>query len=151
MVVGNRGWAETLPEWLLDEVREERFTLGLMGLVKPEIEKVGDAEVCVYLYTLSMTVPMGYELNQVYVYLSSKLMKKRGRKLEPFMEEKLKQGLTQDEERELRQLKQMIYSKRGGDINHPLFEALKRLKKGGDENVRRGKEGIEGTDKMRNH
>jgi len=129
LIVGNISWADTIPKWLLEEVKAERLIFGLAGIMNPDAEKVGDAEVCVYLYTLGLAHPLCHRLAQVYIYLSAKLMKRRGRKLEAFMGEKLKQGLTSDEEYELKQLKGMIYSKRGGDINNPLFEAMKHLKK----------------------
>ena len=33
LVVANRGWAETIPEWLLDEVRAERLVYGLADIM----------------------------------------------------------------------------------------------------------------------
>jgi len=128
LVVADSGWAETIPEWLLDEVRAERLTLGLGGLISPDCEKVGDAEVCVYLYTASLTVGLPHEDAEIYIYLTAKLMKRRGQELPDFMAEKLERGFA-DESRELEHLRNEIYSKRGGDISHPLLDAMRSLKK----------------------
>ncbi|MEW6687253.1 MAG: hypothetical protein AB1393_13790 [Candidatus Edwardsbacteria bacterium] len=127
LVVANAGWAETIPEWLLEEVRFERTTLGLITLIKPDCKKVGDAEVCVYLYTLGLTQPMSTEYNEIYIYLTAKLLKQKGKTLVDSMEEKLNKGLTEWQKRELEQLRETIYKTRG-DINHPLLNAMRELR-----------------------
>jgi len=129
LVVADSGWAEQIPEWLLDEVRAERLTLGLGDLISPDCEKVGDAEVCVYLYTASLTAPMSSEDMGIYFYLTAKLMKRVGQELPDFLAEKLERGLSADESRELEHLRNDIYSKRGGDISHPILDAMRSLKK----------------------
>ena len=129
IVVANKGWAETVPEWLIEEVKAERLILGVAGLMKPDpIEKVGDAEVCVYIYTLGLTQPLDHNLSEIYIYVTAKLMKRRGMELQDFMKEKLERGLTIDEERELKELKYRLYKRRGGEIKHPLIDAMKELK-----------------------
>jgi len=129
LVVANKGWAESIPEWLLEEVKTERLLYGLGGLTNPDAEKIGDAEACVYLYTLSLTAPISDRMSNVYIYLMANLSKRKELTNLDFMEEKLKQGLTEDEKRELRELKEMIYKSRGGEINHPLLNAMRELKK----------------------
>ena len=101
----------------------------MIDLMDKGKEEVGDAEACLYLFTLALTVPLGHELGQVYIYLSSKMCKRKQIELMPFMEEKVKAGLTSDEERELRILKQDLWRKRGGKIKSPIFEILNQLKK----------------------
>lgn len=128
LVVANAGWGETIPEWLKDEIREERLT-GMAGVAKP-VNEVGDAEVCAYLYTASLTAPMPHALNEIYFYVAASLMKRRGMELPDFMAEKLEQGLTADEQRELSDLKRGLYRKRGGDIAHPLLDAMREFAKG---------------------
>jgi len=129
LVVGDRSWAEDIPEWLLNEIRAERMILGLGSIIKPDCEKVGDAEVIVYLMTASLRSPISSEYTEIYVYLTAKMMKKRGKQLEDFMEKKLKNGLTDYEERELKELREMIYRKRGGEINHPVLNLMRNWKK----------------------
>ena len=129
-IVADKGWAETIPEWLLKEVESERMILGMGSLIKPEFAgKVGDAEACAYLYTASMRGLLSGELAQVYVYLVAKLSQMKGRKLPDIAEEKLKQGLTQYEQTALDKLKIELYHKRGGEISHPLLDAMRSLKK----------------------
>ncbi|MBI4447183.1 MAG: hypothetical protein HY645_14910 [Acidobacteria bacterium] len=128
LIVANGGWAETIPQWLLDAVKEERLTLGMVGVMKP-LREVGDAEACAYLYTASLTAPMPHNLSQIYFWLGAKLMKRRGMQLPDFMAEKLGAGLTADEERELAELKRELFRKRG-EISHPLLDALRELKRG---------------------
>jgi len=143
LIVGDKSWADTIPEWLLDEVRAERLIYGLVGLINPDAPRVGDAELCVYLYTASLRAPMYDEHNQIYIYLVAKLMRKQGKELQDFMQEKLDRGLSLDEERELKDLKDMIYSRRGGDINHPVLNFMREWKKEIDEEKRTGQRTLE--------
>lgn len=129
LVVADVGWADTIPEWLLDEVRIERLIHGMGSMINPDIPRVGDAEVCVYLLTASQRAPMYPDQNEVYFYLTAVLMKKKGMELPDFLEEKLKNGLRPDEERELERLRSMIYDHRGGEINHPMLNIMRSLKK----------------------
>lgn len=130
LIVADIGWAEDIPEWLKEEVRSERMIDGMIGsLGKGKIaEEVGDAEACLYLFTLALKIPLSHNYGQMYIYLSSKLCKKKEMQLEGFMGKKLKEGLSPDEQRELTQLKREIYTKRGGAIKSPLLEALKAIK-----------------------
>ena len=129
LVVANIGWAETLPEWILEEIKAERLIYGLASILKPDAPKVGDAEATAYLYTLSLTQPLDHELTEIFLYLAGTIMKKRGMKITEEMKEKLERGLTADEERELKELKDKIYSKRGGDIKHPIIDMMKQFNK----------------------
>lgn len=129
LVVASAQWASTIPQWVLEEVKNERLILGMESMINPNIEKVGDAEVAVYLYTLSLQHPVGSTLTNVYVYVTSKLMKKRGTKLLDFMKEQLKKGLTDYEEGELKSLRGNIYTRRGGEISHPILEVMRHFNK----------------------
>lgn len=131
LVVAPGGWHESLPEWLLDEIKTERIMSGFANLLgKGEI--VGDAEICAYLFTTSLSAPMPHNYNEIYIYLTAKVMTRSpdGKIIiTDFMREKLDQGLTIDEERDLKRLREDIYRKRGGEIRSPLFDVLKDLKK----------------------
>lgn len=135
LVVANAGWADAIPEWLLDAVKVERLTQGFGNLINPtrhnggDYPKVGDAEACVYLYTASLSAPLPHELGEVYLHLTAKLLKAKGIEPPDFAREKLEKGLSADEERELRRLRETLYNKRGGEISSPLFDALRSLKK----------------------
>ena len=122
-----------------EEVKAERVMLGLVGLSDPKgIGRVGDAEVCVFLYTAGLAHPLDHYQGEVYIYLTAKLMKKRGNmELPDFMAEKLKKGLSQDEDRELNGLRSMIYKRRGGEIDHPVLNAMRTLKKDVEKDTRK--------------
>ena len=131
LVVANLGWAEDIPEWLKEEVGKERIVNGMVGIFDNKNQEVGDAEACAYLFTASLTVPLSHNLGEAYIFLCAKIM---GRKdpdnLVNFMKEKLKKGLSPDEERELKRLKNDIYHARGREVESPIFDVLKSLKKG---------------------
>lgn len=129
LVVADIGWAESIPEWILEEIKFERLTYGLWGLADQNAPIVGDAEVWAYLYTLSLRAMMPDKYYEVYIYLSAKLMSRRGCKLHGFMQEKLEKGLNQDENRKLQELRHMIYNSRGGEISHPILDAMREMKK----------------------
>lgn len=131
LVVGDAGWAESLPDWLLEAIKMERLALGLVDLTCEDAPKVGDAEICAYLYTASLHAPMSAALSQVYFYVGAKMMRKLkpDAELSPMMVEALERGLTDYEERELRELRETIYRKRGGEISHPILDAMRTLKK----------------------
>ena len=132
LVVADSGWGKSIPEWIKEAIRDERIVSGMINVMDKKEEKVGDAEVLAYLMTLSLRKPLHHNTSQIYFYLGGKVMKKKNIEgLPDFMEEKLKQGLNSDEERELDRLSRDIYKARGGEISHPLFDLLKQLKKSG--------------------
>ena len=124
LVVADAGWAKTAPKWLLEEVKTERMIFGLAS-IKKKIEEVGDAEACVYLYTLSLRQPMIEQYTRIYLYLCTKLMEKQGKKVP---EEIRVKELNKYDNGQLKELKRDLYKKRGGEIQHPLIEMLKSFK-----------------------
>ena len=125
LVVGAREWADTIPEWLLDEVKEERLIYGLASLIGRG-PVVGDAEVAVYLMTASHRQILSSEHTNIYIYLVTQLFKKRDKKVPESIR---KEELSEWEEHELEELRDMIYQKRGGEISHPLLDTMRQLKK----------------------
>ena len=107
LVVANKGWAETAPEWLLKEVETERWISGFASLLGKGEKTVGDAETCLYLYTLGLTAPIDYEHTQIYLYLASSLMERRGVKVP----DEIKVSKLSDwEQHLLKQLKYELYT-----------------------------------------
>ena len=127
LVVADRGWAESVPDWLREAVEAERLVDGFSSVIKKETKK---QEACLYLYTASLKAPMSHELSEAYIYLGAKLMKKRGKEIPDFMEKKLSDGLMPDEELKLKQLKHKLYVLRGGEIKSQLFDLLKKMGSG---------------------
>jgi len=128
LVVANAGWAETIPDWLLDEVKAERTVSALADAVGKSQETVGDAEVVAYLYTANLTAPISREMADVYLHLSAKLMKQRGMaKAEDLEELNTPKELSQDARRELDDLRRELYNKRGGRTQIGWLEELKSV------------------------
>lgn len=133
LVVADAGWAETVPDWLLKAVKSERMIVGMAGVIKPDMEgAVGDAEVCVYLYTASLRAPVSLSLCNIYLNLAAKLMEQRGR---PIPGEAEDRELDADEERELEDLRRELWRKRGGRIKSPLLDMMRSLGKRGTDNA----------------
>lgn len=132
LVVADSGWAESIPEWILEEIKQERILYGMADIMKGT-KTVGDAKVLAYLYTANLHSPVSHEMGQIYIYLTGKVMQKsKGLKedeLPDFVREKLKKGLTEYEQRELNILKQDLYRRRGEEINTPILDVLRELKK----------------------
>ena len=115
-----------IPEWLLDEVKAERLIYGLACLMDGGRAKIGDAEVAVYLMTASHRSILSSEHTNIYMYLVTRLFKKRDKHVPLSIR---KEKLTEWEEHEFEELRSMIYQKRGGEIHHPVLDALRGLKK----------------------
>ena len=132
LVVADAGWAKDIPEWILEEIKNERIINGMIGIMTGK-EEVGDAEVLAYLFTACMRSPVSHEFGEIYIYLAGKVMMKIQRikeeDLPDCMKEKQKQGLTEDEKSELNILKQFLYKSRGGEIKTPLLDVLREMKK----------------------
>jgi len=130
IIVANRGWAETVPEWMFEELKAERRTIGMRKIINPDgIEDVGDVETVIYLYTESLTHPLSTERVNIYTYLAAKIMERKEKNLPDYMKEALEQELTDWEKHILAQLKHDIYTRRGKDIDTPFLRVLKELKK----------------------
>ena len=126
LIVGDKQWAETIPQWLLDEVEGERMMLGLGSVINPECEKVGDAEIIVYLMTASLRAPLSSENVNIYLFLTAKLTERRHKEIPDFLKESLERGLTNYEQGELRELRSMIYNQRGGEIQNPILSLIEK-------------------------
>lgn len=97
-----RGWEETLPDWVKQEVTLER----LIQVMKGEEGEATDAEVIAYLYTANLARPIGHEMTNVYCHLVSKLMKAKGKDVSEIDHP----TLGPDEERELKDLRRDIWN-----------------------------------------
>ena len=128
LVVADRQWANDIPEWLLEEIKAERMIYGLANIIKPlqPHEQVGDAEVFAYLYTEALRQPLSNEHYNIYLYLFNKIMKRRGKEIPE--ELKFDRELNDYEQHILNELKYMIWKHRGGEISHPLLDAMRKIK-----------------------
>lgn len=132
LVVADTGWAESIPDWIKEEIKSERILYGMADIMN-KTETVGDAEVAAYLFTANLKGPVSHEFGQIYIYLTGKLMQKSktlsDNELPDFIQKKVKEGLDEDEKYELQRLKHDLYRKRGGEINSPILNILRGLSK----------------------
>ena len=133
LIVADTSWAESIPKWLLDAIESERMMNGLLIASTDSKDSFSDAEMVAYLMTASNRAPMSHNQSQIYFFLTSKVMiKYRGlteNNLPDMMQEVLKEGLNGDQEREMKELRSNLLSKRG-KVNHPVFSLLESLKRG---------------------
>ena len=133
LVVADIGWAETIPEWIKEAIIQERLTYGLLDIMKGS-ETIGEAEILAYLYTANLIRPISHESSEIFIYLSGFCMQRykhlKIEDLPDFCREKVEKGLTEQEQYEFKILKQEIYRSRGGEINSPILNILRELKKG---------------------
>ncbi len=131
IVVADAGWAETLPEWIKREIHAERLIGGMCKIAgrkkSEDRERVGDAEVCAYLYTASLKAPLDPDLVDVYVNLLSGVMTRRKDKSAEAARA-LAEPLTDCQRQKLKDLKISLYRARGGEAKHPVLECLCEFK-----------------------
>jgi hypothetical protein len=135
LVVANGDWAESLPPWLLNEIRDDRWVLLLRSSKRelPAHEKVGDAEALAYLMTLSHISAFPPVLTNIFEYLTREVLARRSPGMPSVSGRMQRKKLTEYEQEELERLKSEIYQRRK-EISHPLLDGLKAatraLKKG---------------------
>ena len=102
-----RGWADTVPKWIKDEIILQR----LIQVMKGEGGKATDAEVAVYLYTANLARPISHEYTRIYCNLVCKLMEQRGKNIGDIRKEVgADRPLTEYELGELDSLKRKIWN-----------------------------------------
>ena len=109
IVVFPEGWGDTLPDWLKGAVTLERLEMN-MKVLKGEEMTGTDAEACAYLYTASLTQPMGHDWTQIYLYVTGRVHSRWNRGNMP--EDIRVESLTTDQTREFNRLKEWLHQKR---------------------------------------
>ena len=106
IIVMPGGWGDDLPEWLRTRVTLERLAENIVALNEHRELTATDAEAACYLFTASLTAPMGSDWTQIYLYVAGGEMKDK-------MPEDIKvESLTESQWRDLKQLKDWIYRQR---------------------------------------
>jgi len=106
IIVMPGGWGDDLPEWLRTRVTLERLGENIVALREGRYLTATDAEAACYLFTASLTAPMGSDWTQIYLYVAGGEMKDK-------MPEDIKvESLTESQWRDLKQLKDWIYQQR---------------------------------------
>ena len=113
IIVFPGGWGDTLPDWLKTAITLERL-IENMKVIKGEEMTGTDAEACAYLYTASLTQPMGHDWTQIYLYIAGKVYEKqRTPQSGVTMPEDIRvESLDRNQEDDLNRLKRWIYERR---------------------------------------
>ncbi len=110
IIVVPGGWGDDLPEWLRTRVTLERLAENIASLHEGREITATDAEAACYLFTASLTAPMGSDWTQINMYVAGGEMKSHAKTEMP--EDIRVESLTESQWRELRQLKNWIYQQR---------------------------------------
>lgn len=102
IVVWPGGWEDTLPQTLKGDIQLQRLAQVMQG----EEGVATDAEVCAYLYTVSMCQPVSSEWVRVYQYVLTRY------KSGAIPDDIRLETLGYDETRMLNELKQWIWRQR---------------------------------------
>jgi len=107
------GWGDSLPDWLKTAITLERLAMNMRAL-KGELPTGTDAEACAYLYTASLTTPMGHDWTQIYLYIANKAYSQWRRKESGAeMPDDIRVESINDEQmRDLNRLKAWLYQRR---------------------------------------
>ncbi|MGA2669835.1 MAG: hypothetical protein ABSF21_00205 [Dehalococcoidia bacterium] len=108
IIVMPGGWGDSLPEAIKTQITLERLIMNIQGLQGDQMTGT-DAEAAAYLYTASLTAPMGDHWVNIYMYVFNQVMKHQ--KIEVPDDLKV-ETLGNYEMGMLRDLKAWIYRKR---------------------------------------
>ena len=110
IIVVPGGWGDDLPEWLRNRVTIERLGENIIATREGREITATDAEAACYLFTASLTAPIGSDWTQIYLYVVGGEMKGEAKSEMP--EDIKVDALTEDQWRDLKQLKDWIYEQR---------------------------------------
>ena len=109
IIVYPGGWGNSLPEWLKNAITLERLTEN-MKITKGEHPTGTDSEVCAYLNTASLTMPIDNDWSYTYLYVADKTYT-RWRKSE-IPDDIRVDSLTDQQMADLNRLKEWLYQRR---------------------------------------
>ncbi|MBA7551434.1 hypothetical protein ES705_43974 [subsurface metagenome] len=73
IIVMPGGWGDSLPDWIRPAITQGRLIANMEAARGGEMTGC-DAEACAYLFTASLTAPMGSDWTQIYLYIAGKTM-----------------------------------------------------------------------------
>ena len=110
IIVMPGGWGDDLPDWLRTRVTLERLAENIVATGENREITATDAEAACYLFTASLTAPIGGDWTQIYLYVAGGEMKSQAKSELP--EDIKVEALTESQWRDLRELKSWIYRQR---------------------------------------
>src|SRR4030042_4224033 len=75
IIVMPGGWGDDLPEWLKTRGTLERLAENIVATSEGREITATDAEAACYLFTASLTAPIGGDWTQIYMYITGIEMK----------------------------------------------------------------------------
>lgn len=109
IIVFPGGWGESLPDWLKDTITLERMLENMKALHEEKLTAT-DAEACAYLFTASLTRPIGEQWTRIYLYVSTQVCRRWKRVDLPA--DIIVDSISDEETQELNGLKDFIYERR---------------------------------------
>ncbi len=110
IIVMPGGWGDDLPDWLRKRVTLERLCENTLALKEGRELTATDAEAACYLFTASLSAPIGGDWTQIYLYVACGEMKDETKSEMP-ADIKV-EALTEHQLRDLKGLKNWIYQQR---------------------------------------
>lgn len=107
------GWGDSLPDWLKEAITLERLIENVRALKEGNMTGT-DAEACAYLFTASLTQPIGSDWTQIYLHVAGRVYERHRTKESgvTIPEDIRVDSLTKEQERDLARLKDSIYETR---------------------------------------
>src|SRR4030042_691766 len=110
IIVMPGGWGDDLPEWLRTRVTLERLAENIVATREDREITATDAEAACYLFTASLSAPIGGDWTQIYLYVAGGEMKSQAKSGIP--EDIKVEALTENQWRDVKELKKWIYQQR---------------------------------------
>jgi hypothetical protein len=126
IIVMPGGWGDDLPEWLKTRVTLERLAENIVATREGREITATDAEAACYLFTASLTAPIGGDWTQIYLYVAGGEMKSQAKSEVP--EDIKVEALTESQWRDLKELKDWIYRQRVKDRKEKTHEERRETK-----------------------
>ena len=110
IIVMPGGWGDDLPEWLRTRVTLERLAENIVATRENREITATDAEAACYLFTASLTAPIGGDWTQIYLYVAGLEINDQTKNEMP--KDIKVEALTESQWRDLKELKNWIYRQR---------------------------------------
>ena len=110
IIVMPGGWGDDLPEWLRTRVTLERLAENIVATRENREITATNAEAACYLFTASLTAPIGGDWTQIYLYVAGLEINDHTKNEMP--KDIKVEALTESQWRDLKELKNWIYRQR---------------------------------------
>ena len=110
IIVMPGGWGDDLPEWLKTKVTLERLAENIVATRENREITATDAEAACYLFTASLSAPIGGDWTQIYLYVAGLEINDQTKNEMP--KDIKVEALTESQWSDLKELKNWIYRQR---------------------------------------